>query len=532
MNIDREESNVLITGTQEADSIKSTGANVTINAGDGRDTVTNYGNSAIIDTGDSRDDITNYGERTSINAGTSGDSINNSGQYSTLLGDAGDDTINNTAQYVSAAGGNGADSIYNGYRYYEPWNAFYDSDDENYKGNNSTISGGAGDDSIKNCGDNVLFKYTAGDGADTILGFNATSTLSVSGDAYSTQTSNSDIIVTVGKGKIALQGGARLATVNIDGKEKDYWTINGSTATYGTTSNTLIAIDGVANGATAANFYVKGNTVTIGKAAVKTDGTPVKLLTDGYTLKLGKGMTAPVTSTKATLKTGKYTFSDVTASGYNLADNSITYVAGSTTNKLELKGIATKPSAPKNDIVTLKLANFSDNLSVVSNSGGYKFSIAKGTYNNKIFTGSKGEDTIKSAAASLKINAGKGNDSITNTGANVSINAGAGNDYILSTGKNVTMLGGTGNDSLWGSSYADNFIYSSGDGKDIIFGFDDNDTLTLDSLDFKASYSKSKDAVTLKFDTNNTITFKDFTATTFHINNDVYKISGSKLKKQ
>lgn len=47
----------------------------------------------------------------------------------------------------------------------------------------------------------------------------------------------------------------------------------------------------IADGATAKNFALSGKTITIGKAAVQTDGTPVKLLTDGYTLKLGKGMT-------------------------------------------------------------------------------------------------------------------------------------------------------------------------------------------------------------------------------------------------
>ena len=90
---------------------------------------------------------------------------------------------------------------------------------------------------------------------------------------------------------------------------------------------------------------------------------------------------------------------------------------------------------------------------------------------------------------------------------------------------------GGDNDSLWGDTGADTFIYSSGDGKDIIYGFESKDTLTLDGLDFTASYSKTKGTVTLKFNSGS-ITFKEFTATTFHINNDTYKISGSTLKKQ
>lgn len=75
-------------------------------------------------------------------------------------------------------------------------------------------------------------------------------------------------------------------------------------------------------------------------------------------------------------------------------------------------------------------------------------------------------------------------------------------------------------------------IVSTSEGKDIIFGFDKNDTLTLDNLTFTSTtYSKSKSTVTLKFDTGS-ITFKDYTATTFHINDDTYKISGAKLVKK
>ena len=76
---------------------------------------------------------------------------------------------------------------------------------------------------------------------------------------------------------------------------------------------------------------------------------------------------------------------------------------------------------------------------------------------------------------------------------------------------------------------ADKFIYHSGEGKDIIFGFDNKDTLTLDNLNFTSSYNKSKGELVLKIG-NGSVTFKDFSATTFHINNATYKISGSKLK--
>ena len=104
------------------------------------------------------------------------------------------------------------------------------------------------------------------------------------------------------------------------------------------------------------------------------------------------------------------------------------------------------------------------------------------------------------------------------------------NSILGGTG-NYSVWGGTGNDSLWGDAGNDMFFYAKGDGKDVIFGFEDGDTLTLDNLTFTSSHSTSTGAITLKLD-GGTITFKDFTATTFNINDDTYKISGSKLNKQ
>lgn len=42
-----------------------------------------------------------------------------------------------------------------------------------------------------------------------------------------------------------------------------------------------------------------------------------------------------------------------------------------------------------------------------------------------------------------------------------------------------SMVGGTGNDSLWGGDGEDAFIYMSGEGKDVICDFDDDDMLQI-----------------------------------------------------
>ena len=130
---------------------------------------------------------------------------------------------------------------------------------------------------------------------------------------------------------------------------------------------------------------------------------------------------------------------------------------------------------------------------------------------NDIIYGEGGNDSILGNAGADKLYGGFGDDTLK---------GGAGND---------TLIGGAGNDSLWGDAGADTFVYSSGSGNDVIYGFDKNDTLTLDSMDFTAT-CKNK-AVTLKFEEGSVI-LQNYTATTFHINDDTYKISGSKFVKK
>ena len=148
---------------------------------------------------------------------------------------------------------------------------------------------------------------------------------------------------------------------------------------------------------------------------------------------------------------------------------------------------------------------------------------------NDIISGDDGKDTLSGGNGNDILYGGKGNDSLKGNFGNDELFGEDGNDKISGDDGNDILYGGKGNDSLWGDAGADEFIYSSGDGKDIIFGFDNNDTLTLDGLDFKASYKNN--AIIFTVD-EGSITLKKFTATTFHINDDIYKISGSKLVKK
>ena len=136
---------------------------------------------------------------------------------------------------------------------------------------------------------------------------------------------------------------------------------------------------------------------------------------------------------------------------------------------------------------------------------------------------------------------GDGNDVVAGSGGNETLEGGLGNDLLLGGGGddnlvggdgNDTLMGGTGNDSLWGNDGADTFIYNAGDGKDLIVGFDDTDMLQITGT-FSASYSSKNKAVSFKVgSTASAITLKDFTATTFNVNGDTYKIDASDEDKQ
>ena len=150
-----------------------------------------------------------------------------------------------------------------------------------------------------------------------------------------------------------------------------------------------------------------------------------------------------------------------------------------------------------------------------------------------------GDATARTTAIQLSGNklanmlyGGSVNDTLYGGDGNDYLLGNAGNDKLYGQKGNDTFTGGKGNDSLWGDAGADTFIYANGDGKDVIFGFDNSDMLKITGT-FSASYNKSKKEIAFKVGkTASAITLKDFTATSFNINGTAYKISGTNLIKK
>ncbi len=152
--------------------------------------------------------------------------------------------------------------------------------------------------------------------------------------------------------------------------------------------------------------------------------------------------------------------------------------------------------------------------------GGDGNDLIEGGNGNDTLTGDKGNDKLYGDAGNDSLVGGDGNDTIEGGAGVDTIEGGNGNDKLWGDAGDDILTGGKGNDSLWGDSGNDTFIYKPGDGKDVIFGFDNGDTLQLNDINsasLSGTVSKKGDSVTLKF-SGGSVTFKDFDADTFHIN--------------
>ena len=188
---------------------------------------------------------------------------------------------------------------------------------------------------------------------------------------YSSKTSGEDIIVTVGTGKITLVGAANLDKVNIAGKEdaKNAWKLSGTTATYGTSSKTLITVSGVKS---LKGISLSGKVITVAASALNKSKVTVS---DGYTLALAKDVTKP--SDKKSWSTTA-TYNQTTSAGYKLAKDSksISYTKKATKTLATVSGVKSLDGISLSGKV-ITVAASALNKSKVTVSDGYTLALAK-----------------------------------------------------------------------------------------------------------------------------------------------------------
>ncbi|MBR4904629.1 MAG: calcium-binding protein, partial [Selenomonadaceae bacterium] len=505
---------VIIEGNAGNDSITNYNLGATISGGEGNDTIRSYGGTVIdeefnslgtsvvsgsfsLDGGAGDDIVINENNSTTITGGEGDDSIINAGANASIDGGAGDDIILSENSSVTINGGAGKDLIFN-------------------DGSNVTIAGGEDDDTIDSSAENVLIQYAAGDGNDSITDFNSTSTLSISGSEYSSEVSGNDIIITVGDGKIILDGAATLSTVNIisvptegdsdkatEGDDTiennlDNVTINAlggndSIENYGAS----VIINGGDGNDTISTPDVKSD-VTVNGGAGKDviNGSYMYSLLDGGADGDGIVVSGGIYTTinggegNDTLGGNQYFMSSISGGAGNDTIMVIGYgntISGDGGSDV----IANLPESMDSDfgdyrgnVYQYANGNGSDLIMGFHEADTLQIGDGKDTYSKEIngddivITVGENSVTLQDAASLSTINiAGtevilptEGDDTIENDLDDVTINALGGNDTVENYGANVL------------------FQYNEGDGNDLITGF--NETSTLQIGDGTDTYSK------------------------------------------
>ncbi|MBR1580946.1 MAG: hypothetical protein IJ668_10745 [Selenomonadaceae bacterium] len=112
-----------------------------------------------------------------------------------------------------------------------------------------------------------------------------------------------------------------------------------------------------------------------------------------------------------------------------------------------------------------------------------------GNHFRSMSDGGSGNDLISLSAYWYNtIDGGSGNDSIITDGSQSSLNGGTGDDLISFGGSAVTVRGGKGSDTVRSTDLSGNlYQYDLGDGNDVIYGYNNNDTLMISGGSFTRS---------------------------------------------
>ena len=541
--ISNSNSNTVINGTNENDTILNTGSHTTIFGSGGDDSIRNTnrgsalslaGSYSYIYAGTGNDYVENYdySDYSFVSGDSGNDTILSRAANSSIYGGYGNDSLRNITGEVLLSGGNGADTLVN-------------NGISSIIGHDNTIIGGSGNDiiSLGSSVVNDIIKYSSGDGDDIVYGLNSSSTLQIGGGngTYSSKTSGSNVIVTVGSGKITLVGAANLSQLNISGtkktvKEKNSWKLNGSVATYGTSSKTLATVRGaesksglttsgkkitlkktaLSKKVTVSGSYefdfasgyknatisgtAKADTITARGTNLKIVGgkgkDSIKMVGTGQTVSGGAGADTftyaadggneKILDFKSNDKLkigedGDGNYSTLT-SGDNLIVSTddggkITLVGAANLSNVDIVG--TKKTSGKG----VKVSGNGKKITLTENFEDNSFSLSR-KYSSAVtldasevlcdlsITGNNFSNRIIGTAQDDTIDGGAGADTIYGGDGNDSIFGGKGNDIIFGGIGKDTLWGGAGDDELYGDDGKDVFYYNAGEGNDTIFGYE------------------------------------------------------------
>ena len=475
----------------------------------------------------------------------------------TIIGGAGNDKL---------YGGNGADSLIGG----------AGKDNLYGQAGNDTLWGGEGNDTLTGGAGADLFIYS--DGNDVITDYIQGDKISLGAAVTSSSLKGSDSVLKIGNGSLTVKDGKGKEIVFVDADSTERTIIGGAYIVTDASDAAITLASGIeVFDASARTKSIKisanklNNTITGGKGSDKLYGGAGKDLLYGgsgadslyggndndelYGQTGNDYMEGGAGNDLLSGGTGNDTLTGGSGNDlfvYSDGKDVITDYAtgdrislGANISATSLNGSDAVLTIGKNTL-TVKDAKLKE-LALIDSSGSEFSTIVGATvYDNnsaaKItlaadveFADASSRTTLTRIVGNALANTilgGSGKDTIYGKDGNDFISGGKGNDKLYGQNGNDTLWGGVGNDTLTGGKGADVFIYNSGEGKDVIADFSNDDLLQITGT-FSATYNSSANTIAFKVgSTAGAITLKDYTATAFKVNDDSYLISGSKLVKK
>ncbi|MBQ9478548.1 MAG: calcium-binding protein, partial [Selenomonadaceae bacterium] len=420
----------VVSGTSSADSITNAGSFSTIDAGEGKDTIIN---SSVIGFGilEEDDGLFRY------------ENVTLQGAYSSISGGPGNDLI------IDLVG-------------------------------RSTINAGAGNDTVT-LGAYSIFEYANGDGNDLILNYTADNAIKITeGSLKSTVNSGKNVVLTVGDGKITIKG-AKGTALNIVDAESEVPSIPDETferRILGTDDDDTL--------------YTQNPGVTV--RGGKGDDLIVNTSNVGNNSMLvgGEGNDTLVSNSKGVLIDGGDGDDLIELGGFEQTvwfrgiDGNDTIVGyGSTDTVHVVDGVSYSTQQSGDDIIikvgeaSLTLKDAADQILNIDDTTvddevrEPEWLIAEPGMPDIDYNKKKGSITVgkdfngEVDAANFDFNAVSKIDASAVT-AKVALKAGK-SAAVLTAGKgDATLVGGGGNDKLYGGPSSDTFVYTVGEGQDVI----------------------------------------------------------------
>ena len=463
---------VTMKGGKGSDTITNSGNNVSIGAAAGNDTIKNYGDTVKINAGDGKDYVLNEGLTVTIVGGKGDDSVKNSGDSVKISGDAGADAVYNTGNEVSIVGGANNDFITNSISDYETIDTLTEeeevftyngaslkSDGDYYVvdligGNNATLAGGDGNDTIYNYGYEVLIKGDAG--KNLINNFGADATIYGGSD--------SDTVIN-GISELNIQGN----NVSVTGYKSKIFVGDGDDSIYNKAD--CAELNGE-DGADTFTNYGWGVSINGGSGA-----DSVENYGDYAYISLGAGNDEVIN------------YADFCSLAGDAGNDEIINYA----DFCSLAGDA------GND----NLFNFGEESTL---NGGEGVDEIENYGDENSLAGGSGDDYIYSSGEQSTLNGGADKDILYNEGVYAYLIGGKGNDTLYNEGDHVTLSGGAGNDEIVNTGKHIEYEFGKSDGKDTVYGFNDGDTIKITSGTYKTKKIGSNVIVTVG---NSTLTLQN-----------------------